>query len=1337
MPDIVNSSVEVPVINVTVLTNALARVEIATSGIGNNGNDGSTGPTGPMGPTGPQGNTGPTGPQGPTGADSTVQGPTGPIGPTGATGSTGGTGPQGPTGSTGFPGDLYGTSSSTSIDLSSLTIGSNVFLTVASGLAYTIVQDVLVAHEITQYFHGPVVSYSGTGMTLSVSGISGSGTFADWQVNLNGAIGPAGAQGIQGIQGNTGPTGVAGATGNTGATGPQGNTGATGPTGATGTNGTDGNTGATGATGANGTNGNTGATGPTGPTGATGTAGATGTQGNTGATGSQGNTGTTGATGPTGATGATGSQGNTGATGASTLSGLTFTQTGAGAVGRSFDSKLKDTVSVKDFGALGDGANNDTTAIQAALDSGALNVYFPSGTYKVYTGLTLPTNVSIYGDGPAASIIDGSGATAGGMPVSAAHLRTAVSTKTALPALSVGVSQGTNYLQFVSAHGLSANDLIWISDPNTNWSKYISYDRTGEIKRIATPYPGATYFAGSTVATLQGYLFDNYTPSGVSLWKITGTSTCSIRDIWIKACGLSGSYDYGMRLNSLVDSTISNVKVTNASNTGIALRFGFNVAINNCTSMEDAHNMYGLDYGLTIMSCQDVIVEGGYYTAARHGMAMGADTITNGPAVINRNVAVLGATIKSDGKDMSGVLLGVPVSPPYLSGIAADVHSPAEYITYRDCFLDGGLQFAGDHITIDGNTIIGDAAGGGLITFSGMVGGNVTIKNNRVVASSVATANVGTFINMGAQTDTCGVSTSRGGMVVINNNNFEYSFTNTAKRTQAGNTANTNTITLFNTGYTGENISLDIKNNTFNASADYPQGSVLISSSGTTGGYKKFDTINFSNNTCNNVGGLIVYPSVTAPMAENLIVQANTVINAYDTGFYLKGMKNSVVFKQNTINGTRAHVTSGTGLSGTVYSAVSVVSLGGTGISWDGKYDLYASDNIVTNGCSTVNYAGSVRADYFFSGFNKAISNNNIYGTDTKSLVFSAPKALILNEIVTGMSTGASARITGFVGLTQIGIGPYLSLSPSGTGISSTEVLSFSSSAGTATNTATTTNKAYGILYFQGNSCWYGMNTSVSVSGLTQTFSGVTNSYPLNSTSTGTPGTSGAGIISNLVPHGICVGDLIGYGGSEWSPVNRDFLTSPSLWQTLTGTAASTGFYPSSVRIPMVGNDSLSIDGSSAALGELMQIRLYGDGATDPSTGITLNAGTWFITYTIYDGQFFNPVCGYKDAYTGITLINAPLFFQPHKIFANGGAVEVDAHGYAYKIRGNTANGYDGRNGPYGLGTGCTQNPNIRPINPADPCHGEGVQTWHLCTQNLGYTYNGVYYDNPCNGPTP
>ena len=64
---------------------------------------------------------------------------------------------------------------------------------------------------------------------------------------------------------------------------------------------------------------------------------------------------------------------------------LGFLQAGTGAVTRTAQAKMRETVSVLDFGAVGDGVADDTAAIQAAFAAVSANdcIYFPPGTYKV------------------------------------------------------------------------------------------------------------------------------------------------------------------------------------------------------------------------------------------------------------------------------------------------------------------------------------------------------------------------------------------------------------------------------------------------------------------------------------------------------------------------------------------------------------------------------------------------------------------------------------------------------------------------------------------------------------------------------------------------------------------------------------------------------------------------------------------------------------------------------------------------------------------------------------------------------------------------------------------
>jgi hypothetical protein len=58
-------------------------------------------------------------------------------------------------------------------------------------------------------------------------------------------------------------------------------------------------------------------------------------------------------------------------------------QAGAGAVTRSVQDKLRERISVMDFGAVGDGASNDTNAFTAARVATGGRYHIPNGTYVV------------------------------------------------------------------------------------------------------------------------------------------------------------------------------------------------------------------------------------------------------------------------------------------------------------------------------------------------------------------------------------------------------------------------------------------------------------------------------------------------------------------------------------------------------------------------------------------------------------------------------------------------------------------------------------------------------------------------------------------------------------------------------------------------------------------------------------------------------------------------------------------------------------------------------------------------------------------------------------------
>ena len=83
-------------------------------------------------------------------------------------------------------------------------------------------------------------------------------------------------------------------------------------------------------------------------------------------------------------------------------------QEGTGAVLRTIQDKLRERISVKDFGAIGDGATDNTAAFTAAAayinsTTKGVNLYIPAGEYRFSAGVTFDNTKSytIYGDGDA------------------------------------------------------------------------------------------------------------------------------------------------------------------------------------------------------------------------------------------------------------------------------------------------------------------------------------------------------------------------------------------------------------------------------------------------------------------------------------------------------------------------------------------------------------------------------------------------------------------------------------------------------------------------------------------------------------------------------------------------------------------------------------------------------------------------------------------------------------------------------------------------------------------------------------------------------------------------
>ena len=190
-----------------------------------------------------------------------------------------------------------------------------------------------------------------------------------------------------------------------------------------------------------------------------------------------------------------------------------FQQAGAGAVARTVQDELRDLVSVKQFGVLGDGSD-EYAKIKAAWDyclANGKDLYFPAGIYSsgIYSmpfgrvnGLPPASlldckNITIYGDGPTTILRSDSIDGADVLQLNGAknlHIR-----NLAVKASISGSASGSNGVSVTGGYDNITLDHIWCENlPSLDKTVYVD---GGKALSIQTPVSGQTVTCGKLKAT--------------------------------------------------------------------------------------------------------------------------------------------------------------------------------------------------------------------------------------------------------------------------------------------------------------------------------------------------------------------------------------------------------------------------------------------------------------------------------------------------------------------------------------------------------------------------------------------------------------------------------------------------------------------------------------------------------------------------------------------------------------------------------------------------------------------------------------------------------------------
>lgn len=361
----------------------------------------------------------------------------------------------------------------------------------------------------------------------------------------------------------------------------------------------------------------------------------------------------------------------------------------------------EDVVSPDMFGAVADGATDNTAAFQAMFDSQPSSVEIPSGHYKINSTVTHNSDVVISGtghldfsDGTGQILIQGS--------------------ITQIEELGAPVSRLASTITFASAPSISEGDVFLIWNPTAgSWFNISGRNyRAGEFLHAHT-------ISGSNV-TIFGRSHDNYAVADVDVYRVNGVRV-SISGIQLTESATTSVAP--IRVKWGVGVRIRDVKSRSARYAGIEVDRCYDVdidaisPINNSPSVND-------EYGIEIASCQKVTFHGGGASATRHCVALGAYEETG--SIVNTDVLIHDAVLYNNSA---------------ANAPAGDMHGCVRNAVYDNCILMSGIGANGEDITVRNSTVyMMDDTNGTAIYGSEIAGGLYTFENLTIYTEPSAAA---------------------------------------------------------------------------------------------------------------------------------------------------------------------------------------------------------------------------------------------------------------------------------------------------------------------------------------------------------------------------------------------------------------------------------------------------------------------------------------------------------------------------------------------------------------------------------------------------------------------
>jgi hypothetical protein len=414
-----------------------------------------------------------------------------------------------------------------------------------------------------------------------------------------------------------------------------------------------------------------------------------------------------------------------------------FDAAGTGAVARSAQEKMRDVVSVKDFGAVGDGVVDDTAAIQAAIDA-VSSVEFPAGYTFVTSGNTIGSNKTL--------VINGTVLLKAASPIGAKMFvnDNQVGGNTNIKMLGDGVLDGNK------ANQTGVTDTVWhtlVDIDNCDYFEFAVAKITGNYFPIAVTAgntTGAVYIRNSDYVSVHDSLATDYGREAFWCETCNESSMTNLK-------GVGGTDSWSVVQFSGNRNIASNIYANNAGAAGAS----FDITNSTISNVVNYNNRFqnGVNFGhagipADYSTATNIVSINAAIGSTNAGIQVAASTV--GFVLDGFQVSgSAGPGVRvSDGSDNIRISGGISTGNTGFGLVlftAAATDLPRFYVSNVD--LRGNT--AGDYSRSGGtvaelfrNVRLSDDPMVGFQAINGLgIGGTVTVTNGNVVSTSVITAN--------------------------------------------------------------------------------------------------------------------------------------------------------------------------------------------------------------------------------------------------------------------------------------------------------------------------------------------------------------------------------------------------------------------------------------------------------------------------------------------------------------------------------------------------------------------------------------------------------------------